>query len=94
MRLLPLPPPPSAGGKIEMRVPNSERLRDDKNCSDSVRSERGSPEGQSPFAGSLRVSLRYNFFSFLYRKESEEGQEEFFRSLLVEKTSASLNSYG
>ncbi len=77
-----------------MGVPNSERLRDDKNCSDSVRSERGSPEGQSPFAGSLRVSLRYNFFSFLYRKESEEGQEEFFRSLLVEKTSASLNSYG
>ena len=27
-----------------MGVPNSERLRDDKNCSDSVRSERGSPE--------------------------------------------------
>ena len=54
----------------------------------------GCAEGQSPFAGSLRVSLRYNFFSFLYRKESEEGQEEFFRSLLVEKTSASLNSYG
>ena len=40
----------------------------------------GCAEGQSPFAGSLRVSLRYNFFSFLYRKESEEGQEEFFRS--------------
>ena len=42
----------------------------------------GCAEGQSPFAGSLRVSLRYSLFSFLYRKESEEGQEEFFRSLL------------
>jgi hypothetical protein len=28
------------------------------------------------------VPLKYNFYSFLYRKESEEGQEEFFRSLL------------
>ena len=53
----------------------------------------GCSEEQSPFAESLRVSLRYNFYSFLYRKESEEGQEELFRSLLVEKTSASLNSY-
>ena len=27
----------------------------------------GSAEGQSPFAGGLRVSLRYNFFPFLAR---------------------------
>ena len=46
--------------------------------------------GAKPFAGSLRacpepaegVSLRYNCSSFLYRKESEEGHEELFRSLL------------
>ena len=43
----------------------------------------GCAEGQSPFAGSLRVSLRYSFFSpSWYRRESEEGQEEVFRSLL------------
>ena len=53
----------------------------------------GCAEGQSPFAGSLRVSLRYNFFSFLYRKESEEGQEEFFRSLLGAADTPSGLSY-
>ena len=52
----------------------------------------GCAEGQSPFAGSLRVSLRYSFFSFLYRKESEEGQEEFFRSLLGIPTCARESS--
>ena len=50
----------------------------------------GCAEGQSPFAGSLRVSLRHNFFSFLCRKESEEGQEEFFRSLLEVRTKTPL----
>ena len=32
----------------------------------------GSAEGLSPFAGSLRVSLRYNFFPFLTRKGARE----------------------
>ena len=48
----------------------------------------GCAEGQSPFAGSLRVSLRYSFSPSWYRKESEEGQEEFFRSLLGIQTCA------
>jgi hypothetical protein len=32
----------------------------------------GCAEGRSPFAGSLRVSLRYNLFPFLARKEARE----------------------
>ena len=44
----------------------------------------GCAEGQSPFAGSLRVSLRYNFFLLPgTRKESEEDLEGYFSSLLV-----------
>ena len=31
----------------------------------------GCAEGRGPFAGSLRVSLKYNFFSFLARQENE-----------------------
>ena len=52
----------------------------------------GCAEGQSPFAGSLRVSLRYNF-SLLpgTRKESEEDLEGYFSSLLDDRPSAHRN---
>ena len=38
----------------------------------------GSAEGLSPFAGSLRVSLRYNFFPFLTRKGARAMSKESF----------------
>ena len=41
-------------------------------------------EGLSPFARSLRVSLRYNFFSFLTPKAPERWSKEFFSALLME----------
>ena len=38
--------------------------------------------GAEPLCRESEGVLRYSYYSFLYRKESEEGQEEFFRSLL------------
>ena len=38
-----------------------------------------SAEGRSPFAGSLRVSLRYNFFPFLARKGARGMVERLFQ---------------
>ena len=54
----------------------------------------GSAEGLIPFAGSLRVSLRYNFFPFITRKGARGMFERVFqrpvrssppRNRLVEK---------
>ena len=39
----------------------------------------GSAEGLSPFAGSLRVSLRYNFFPFITRKGARGMFERVFQ---------------
>ena len=39
----------------------------------------GSAEGPSPFAGSLRVSLRYNFPLFLTRKSAKGIVERVFQ---------------
>ena len=42
----------------------------------------GSAEGLSPFAGSLRASLRYNFIPFLTRKGAKGMVERVFQRLL------------
>ena len=42
----------------------------------------GSAEGLSPFAGSLRVSLRYNFFSSSLERTPEGWSQGFSSSLL------------
>ncbi len=39
----------------------------------------GSAEGLSPFAGSLRASLRYNFIPFLTRKGAKGMVERVFQ---------------
>ena len=39
----------------------------------------GCAEGRSPFAGSLRVSLKYSFFSFLAKKKVEGTVERAFQ---------------
>ena len=41
--------------------------------------KRGCAEGRSPFSGSLRVSLKYNFFPFLTRKRVEGMIERAFQ---------------
>ena len=43
----------------------------------------GSAEGRSPFAGSLRVSLRYKFSPLLGRKGIREMIERVFQHLVA-----------
>ena len=48
----------------------------------------GCAEGQSPFAGSLRVSLRYDLYPFLTRKGARGMVGGVFSTLLMLTTSA------